>query len=296
LIHGLGFGLPAAARILRETGKSPVMSQTWDDVFSPSAELAEKLVKSQFPQFENHIIIYLGEGWDCVAYRCGDWVFRFPRRPTGVQTLATEIATLPQLGWDTLVGSGTEAFPHAFLGTLFQHGQPLERYPGMRNKIAAELGNFLRDLHLKPPPTNLSEDVMGKLDLGKRVPQIQKLLGRVPDWIPRNPLGSADLVLVHGDLYCRHVYVTNDGHLAGIIDWGDLHLGHRSCDLACAWSLFDEANRLIFWESYGAVAEETKSWARFRALYHTLLLQDYAQHQKLEAVCQGCEAALKRIL
>jgi hypothetical protein len=52
--------------------------------------------------------------------------------------------------------------------------------------------------------------------------------------------------LVHGCLYSRHVIVEpsdaesdEDARLAGIIDWGDVHAGDPSGDLACAWSLFE---------------------------------------------------------
>lgn len=273
-----------------------MMSPAWDDVFSPSRDLVQILIAQQFPELSHCALNYLGEGWDCVAYRCERWVFRFPRRPLGVTTLSTEISILPQLGWNILVGKESPAFPYPFLATPFQEGTCLEFYEGPRSQLAHDLGTFLAGLHGRPVPQNLEVDGLDKLDLSKRVPQIQKHLGKVPDWVPTQAIESHQLTLVHGDLYCRHVYVNETGGLAGVIDWGDLHRGHPSVDLACGWSLFEGHNREAFWQAYGPVDEETVLWSRFRALYHTLLVRDYAQHQQMPELLSECERGLSRIL
>ena len=45
------------------------------------------------------------------------------------------------------------------------------------------------------------------------------------------PLDTS-LVLVHGDFYSRHVLVDETGGMAGVIDFGDLHVGHPAVDLS----------------------------------------------------------------
>src|SRR5690606_41432769 len=38
-------------------------------------------------------------------------------------------------------------------------------------------------------------------------------------------------VLLHGDLHFRNMLVNENGIVSGIIDWGDLSIGHPACDL-----------------------------------------------------------------
>ena len=37
--------------------------------------------------------------------------------------------------------------------------------------------------------------------------------------------------IVHGDLYFSHILVNEKGKLAGVIDWGDIHIGDVAIDL-----------------------------------------------------------------
>ncbi|UZM97479.1 phosphotransferase [Lysinibacillus sp. MHQ-1] len=46
-----------------------------------------------------------------------------------------------------------------------------------------------------------------------------------------------ELVWVHGDIASGNLLVQN-GHLAGVIDFGILDTGDPSCDLAMAWTFF----------------------------------------------------------
>ena len=272
------------------------MAESWDNIFAPKLPQAEELVQRQFPQFQASRLQFLGEGWDCIAFRCDDWVFRFPRRPLGVETLENERTILPSLGHSVLMGEASSEFPYPFLGTRFQAGKPLEDYQGSRASLARDLGTWLRKLHRTPKPKGLQNDKMGKLGLEKRTEQIKRHLGKVPDWLPSKPLKTDDKVVVHGDLYCRHVYVDDAGEFLGVIDWGDVHLGHPCTDLAVAYAVFDPTDREIFWNSYGDVDPEWKLWARFRALYHSLLVRDYADKTEFKRLYLEAEDAVARCL
>ncbi|MCA9779155.1 MAG: phosphotransferase [Candidatus Eremiobacteraeota bacterium] len=267
----------------------------WDDVFSPDEETVLTLVGRQFPELVTNELRRLGEGFDCVAFLVGDWVFRFPRRPFGVQTLTTEATVLPQLGQEVLVGKPDPEFPYPFLATRFQPGVPLDEYHGPRKRLAQMLGNELARIHGLPVPNGTPPDPVGKFHMPRRRKQIGERLGTIPDWVPIEPPSNPEL-LVHGDVHCRHIYVSPVGELQGLIDWGDVCTGHPAIDLASAWAYFEPEDRDQFWAAYGEVSEETLLYSRFRALYHTLLLRDYARDQALEDVYRESVEGVRRIL
>jgi aminoglycoside phosphotransferase (APT) family kinase protein len=267
----------------------------WDNVFSPDEQTARAVVVRQFPEIDTAEMRPLGEGFDCLAFKAGSWVFRFPRRPFGVRTLTTESIVLPQLGLEVLVGKPEPEFPYPFLGTRFQSGVPLVEYEGPRTKLAGMLGAELARIHSLPVPAGTPQDPVGKFEMPRRLKQIEERLGHIPSWAPTTPPGDLE-VFVHGDVHCRHVFVSPQGELEGLIDWGDLSTGHPAIDLACAWAYFEPEDRKELWRAYGGVSEETLLYSRFRALYHTLLLRDYAQDQGLIEVLKESVAGLGRIL
>jgi aminoglycoside phosphotransferase (APT) family kinase protein len=83
--------------------------------------------------------------------------------------------------------------------------------------------------------------------------------------------------LVHGDLYSRHLLVDADLDLCGVIDWGDCHIGDRAVDLLPVYTMLPPDARERFFERYGRVDESTDRIARARALYHTLVVFNYAR-------------------
>ena len=132
-------------------------------------------------------------------------------------------------------------------------------------------------------------DLLGRMNVPKRIEGSRKLLveaeaqGALDDagrWEPilttaeRLQPQDRKQCLVHGDLYAKHLLVQTDeqGHLSlsGIIDWGDVHLGEPSGDLAAAFSLFAAPHREELFSAYGPVDEQTSVLARLRALNHSL--------------------------
>lgn len=52
--------------------------------------------------------------------------------------------------------------------------------------------------------------------------------------------------MVHGDFYFRNFLICNNLRLAGVIDFGDMHLGHRAVDLAVAYTFVPSYMRESF--------------------------------------------------
>lgn len=298
----------------------------WEAEREVDAELAAKLVSAQFPALRGAPVRQLGAGWDNVAYRVGDHVFRFPRRAIAVSLLQQELKVLPWLAPELplrvpapkLAGAPSDLFPWPFSGYRILPGRTADEAglaPHHRAAAAAPLGHFLRALHDVQPPrgAGIVGDRFGKLDLGARIVELQSRLeqlsldGLVHDQArliaaaaetPQAPSPEGP-TLVHGDLYARHLLVDAAGTLTGVIDWGDVHWGDPAVDLAIAWSFLGGPARAAFRAAYGPISAQTWQRARFRALFHTVALLVYAHDvsddvllreglASLDHVRQGC--------
>jgi aminoglycoside phosphotransferase (APT) family kinase protein len=84
---------------------------------------------------------------------------------------------------------------------------------------------------------------------------------------------------IHGDLHPRNVLVSG-GRIVAIIDWGDISVGDRACDLAAIWLLLPEpAARELAMTTCSSVSPQTWDRARGWALLFAVIL--------LEAGCCG---------
>lgn len=122
-----------------------------------------------------------------------------------------------------------------------------------RRALATALGSFLGALHrieIEPlMARGLEIDRIGRLDHERRLALTTKRLHHAVDrgWIENAhpfldfmirtaPDGTVPRpVLVHGDLYSRHLVLGKNNRLAGVIDWGDMHAGHPALDLAAVY-------------------------------------------------------------
>lgn len=225
-----------------------------------------------------------------------EWVFRFPRREVAAPILLTELSVLPRIApllplpipIPTRRGGPTGAYPWVFAG--------YRKLPGTtacsanlddlsRTRLAAGLGTFLRALHSIPTDplreVGLPGDELSRLDLDYRLPQLEervrvareKGLLTTPDavltaarettqasYTPRSD------VLVHGDLYARHILVDARADLAGVIDWGDVHAGDAAQDLGLVAGFLPRSARREFMATYGSVSDDAWAFARLRAL------------------------------
>src|ERR1041385_7125664 len=99
-----------------------------------SADLAARLIGSQFPQLHDAPVKLLSTGWDMTVFRAGDdWLFRFPRRETVLAGMQREI-TVPAVAAHRLplaipvpelIGAPTAEFGWPFWGARMIPGTEL---------------------------------------------------------------------------------------------------------------------------------------------------------------------------
>ena len=230
------------------------------------------LLESDAPSIEN--LRALSHGWDNTVFigelSSGECVsVRFPRREIALSLLNAEATLLPLVcdalsvdaPYPLFAGGPTRAFDWPFVVSRFVSGQTLCRAKlsaEKRRALLPQVSRFLSELHninVKQAreagalfdehartsmkrlrvilderlPVLLEKDVLSKV-------QCQKI-ERVFDEAHEH--SSVDLCLCHGDLYARHLVIENDA-LKGVIDWGDVHVGCPSKDLAILFALSPE--------------------------------------------------------
>jgi aminoglycoside phosphotransferase (APT) family kinase protein len=278
------------------------MSQPWSAEFAVSDALARSLIEAQFPQLAPVNMESFGAGWDNSAFRVnGMYVFRFPRRQVAVPWLEVESRVLPVLAGrlslpvpnPTFVGRPTDAYPWPFAGYPLLPGRTAcaaALDDNQRAAAAGPLARFLAALHAVPAAgCGAGPDMLARLDLARRLPQARERLEvaargglvadsrpftRILDTAPGSYTPRAD-TLVHGDLYVRHLLVDADNQLAGVIDWGDVHLGDPAADLIIAHSFLPPAAQDAFRRAYGPIDDISWRVARLRALWHTIAVLLY---------------------
>jgi aminoglycoside phosphotransferase (APT) family kinase protein len=286
---------------------------------------ASSLIAEQFPALAPVDACPLGTGWDNTAFRINDeWVFRFPRRSVAVPLLEREIRLLPAVAptlplaipVPELVGRPSGAYPWPFAGYRHLGGRTAcsaALTDSARAATARELGEFLRCLHAFPVDRaaglGAPGDELGRTDVAARSAKARSALAelegvgvlsgeerqRLERLIEGQPAVKAmPRVLLHGDLYARHLIVEGT-RLVGVIDWGDVHLGHPAVDLGVAFSFLPTAARTDFRAAYGGCDAPTWRLAAFRALYHSANVTRYAHATGDADLCREGAAALRRL-
>lgn len=268
--------------------------------------MARSLIESQFPGLAAAWVELVGEGWDNTAYLInGEFVFRFPRREIAAPLLEAESRLLPLIAprvplrvpIPIYLGRPSQGYPWSFAGYRKLPGRAaseVELSAEERTRLAEPLARFLKALHSIPIDAAREKgaegDLIGRLDLEKRVPLARKLLERLTPTLDGNTdhleaiLNSVAVddrpradTLVHGDLYSRHILVDDEHNPCGVIDWGDCHIGDRAVDLLPVFTMLHPRARETFFDIYGSIDESAARIARARALYHTLVVFNYAR-------------------
>lgn len=282
------------------------MPHQWSAELEVTETLAAELIAEQFPQLAPVRCAAFGVGWDNVALLVnGEYVFRFPRRQLGADLNEVEFKLMPTIALPlpvsaaTLIGAATPKFKWSFGGYQMIPGQTACRAnlsEAQRINLAEPLAKFLRALHSIDTEFarthGAGPDPLGRFDFPRRLNQAREQLAYVrehrlfdqvdallaivdatpTDFHPRQD------VLVHGDLYARHLIVNDAGKLSGVIDWGDVHLGDPIVDIAIALTVLPPSGRPIFRQYYGEISNLTWRMARFHAIRHTACVVPYA-HQ-----------------
>lgn len=291
----------------------------WDAERTLDCAQAQQLIQAQFPGRARSIRA-LGAGWDNTAFWVDEgWVVRFPRRQVAVPLLEREAQVLPALARQLPLpiptpawfGAPTAAFPWPWLGYRAVPGETACRVDldaDQRAGLAEPLGRFLAALHAVEPVPGLVGDVLERTDLVQRRPRLLAALAAAhAQGLAPAPDAFTDLIdqlhgplpgrgrVVHGDLYARHLMV-HDGALSGVIDWGDVHLGHPGLDLVPLWTVLPAAARPAFLAAYGPVDDETWRVSRLRALWSSAMLVSYGLDVGDDALVRAGRRGLRGVL
>ncbi len=264
--------------------------------------LTEKIIKESFPDLEIAELIKIGEGFDNCAFEVnGNLIFRFPKHLEAAILLQNEVLSLSHIhqwfGDDgiikiprpKLIGKPSRNFPYLFYGYEKVTGKSactFQLSEAERIALAPDFARFLKRLHEMPVDTaktwqlkQCGEDRTDPVLLCHRIQENLKFLSSnrfflrdstpfldfahsVPQDIDRN-----HQMLIHGDLYARHLILSEERALVGIIDWGDIDIDHPAIDYQIVFTFFPAAGQNKFFEIYGNIDHATRLLAQLRALY-----------------------------
>ncbi|GIP45467.1 aminoglycoside phosphotransferase [Paenibacillus sp. J45TS6] len=299
-------------------------SNQWDAEWEVSEELAHKLISSQFPQLASKSVQKLGHGWDNTVYLVGnEYVFRFPRREVAINSLRMEGKILPKLkdyfsiaySIPLFFGVGDYGYPAPFLGYPYLPGEfPIGLNDKQRALSATTLAQFLKSLHAFPvqiaQENGVQHDHRNLTDIAMRKEKMHKFLSYIAlhfreeeyralsNYLEQLRIEKVKqkYVFLHGDLHFKNMLVDESGRVSGIIDWGDINIGHPACDLNIVYSFLPPNARSNFFEEYGEVDEETKILARLIAIYIPILIMMQAIDDNDDRLVDEAKANIKRAL
>ncbi|MCA0969227.1 phosphotransferase [Halobacillus litoralis] len=290
----------------------------WEATHPTTIEQAKEKLE-QFPELAPITIRTAGTGFDHTVYTVNNqYAFRFPRRKMGFEAMETEASVLHDLSSHKLSipipepryrGKADDGdFP--FVGFTYMKGHVLtdESDTNAVAPDAPRLGRFLSELHqLKVDAAAL--DHLDRLSVKKRKPKLKEAIHNIEHVLSRslldelksyvehvpdeeNPEGQT---FVHGDLHAKNI-IMDQGRISGIIDWGDAHLGHPAVDLAFVYMTLQPEDRAGFFQEYGDVDLYTEKLARFRALFTSIMLLQFALDTKDHNVQKWAEAGIEKAL
>lgn len=248
--------------------------------------LVRHLVDSQFPEFNKLPIIPVRQsGWDNKTFHLGNnMLVRMPSAEPYADQVKKEQHWLPKLA------------PHLpyVIPSPLRLGKPTDEYPwhwsvynyisgttaaqGKINDIsdfAKDLARFLLALEKINPnegPSPGWHSFFRGGSIAQFDSQTQQAFSILEDKIDihtaRNIWSKAlasswpeSPVWVHGDVTESNILVEN-GKLKAVIDFGILTTGDPACDLAIAWTMFDENSRKVF---RNALPFDKDTWIRGQA-------------------------------
>jgi len=106
---------------------------------------------------------------------------------------------------------------------------------------------------------------------------------------------TASAVWFHGDIAHGNLLL-RDGRLAAVIDFGTSGVGDPACDLAIAWTMFDDSARDVFRRSLpwdDDVWVRGRAWALWKAM---LVLSDASGSHDPEAEARSSRTVIEKIL
>lgn len=248
------------------------------------AELAQRLIAEQFPQWSKRSIKAVEKsGWDNRTFRLGnDMTIRLPSREEYAPQILKEYQWLPKL---------SQTITTCAITTPLELGMPCQYYPWHwtinrwidgetasvdsiydLNQFAVTLGRFLNEfqnIDSNGGPIAGAHNFYrgGELiaydaEIRQAIPKINnEAEQKIAEQLWDNALASQweqAPVWVHGDIAVGNILVY-DGQLRAIIDFGQLAIGDPACDLAIAWNFFTGESRELFRK---AIPLDKNTWIR----------------------------------
>jgi aminoglycoside phosphotransferase (APT) family kinase protein len=298
----------------------------WTPDWVVTPKLARALIEETWPELRPVSLNNIGTGWDNSAYLINSsYVFRFPRRTIAVPLIETEITLLPWLAPQlplripvpVYAGSPSDSYPCPFVGYRIIPGSTLTaaRFPASdRRTLARPLARFLRTLHSIPADEaktiGAPSDTLDRLDIAKRraatrarleaitaagiqcdITRIEQLLNTLP--VIERPAADA---LVHGDLHSGQVIINEQREIAGIIDWGDVHVGDPAVDLGGVQAMLPPDCHDDFLQEYGPVDDVAWGAARGRAIWHSIAVLAHGVDVRDSATILEARSSLERLV
>lgn len=304
------------------------MSHAWEQTIQINEVIASQLIEAQ-QHLKVHSISFLDQGWDNLVYCVNDeLIFRFPRREFGVLCMENEIALTPYiqqhvsfpLSASTWIGTPTKQYPYAYSGYRMLSGKPLceANHTLIDDEdFAITLATWLKELHaISVTETHIASVKGGyewKLNVAHRLARCQENLEKYALFFAEARFKQNILLdtihflsqwhfdemkhsFVHGDLYSRHIIVNPETLLpSGLIDWGDVHIGHPGVDLSSGM-IFTKRAMANFLKAYGSLDEETKRIMLFNSFCHSVSFLPYAFEHNKTSLKQWAIMVLQRAI
>lgn len=222
-------------------------------------ELADAQVETivaQNSDIQVQSVSFLGEGWDFYNWLINEqFVFRFPKRHSDIDTLVHERRILEQLDLPlatpqvALWVDQPKNFHKPFMVYRFLPGNPLLRFSSDEcdvDELAGELGSALTRLHqqkLTRPLVPVDPISLWQADYTRLIENVRRAIAvdilteiqqALDSYQTRHRTGHQ--VTTHNDLGVEHILVNRHFEITAIIDWADAATANGFVDFAGLWA------------------------------------------------------------
>lgn len=283
-------------------------------MIEPTLPQVHKLLDSQFPQYASLPLEALpSPGTDNAIFRLGaDLTVRLPRVDWAVHGPAREVAILSkmqQLGLEVpeavALGQPSGGYPWQWSILNWVEGEPVDG-AALPPHDAIRLAGFLKALRQMPLEKGFEAGAANHfrgVPLQQREAFFALALDALGDEYELEPLRriwkaartapvDGPPVWLHGDLHGGNL-LTRNGRLSGVIDWGLAGVGDGACDLAAAWTLFDDEAREAFHE---AMAPSEAEWLRGAGWALSVAVIFLAYYRDMGVPVDGSRRTISRLL
>lgn len=263
-----------------------------------STEIVIKLIKEQFPKYKELKVkpVERSGHYNRTFHLGYDMTIRMPSNSCYVPQVEKESRWLPYLLPITTPiekGIPTNYYPYPWSINKWIDGETVNINNVDLNQFAIDLANFLKELHsidCSGGPLGGEHNFFRGGDLSVYYKETVSSLDKLKNIIDTEKCMNIWLkatsskwenkpVWVHGDIAPGNLLVKNR-KLCGVIDFGILGIGDPSCDLAMAWTFFDEESRHIFIKEMN-LDEETLNRARGWVLWKALITYDNEKSKRV---------------